>query len=93
MVGTAHDGIPFLNATCAGTIQVHADEGGLVYMNGKKTKLKEFNDDNYEASGSGVTVSISINPDGSPSVSFTGKQRAHGMCQNAASGGSSAGGV
>ncbi|WP_447809158.1 hypothetical protein [Pseudomonas putida] len=62
--GAAHAGIPLLNATCPGNIEVHADKGGP-----------------FEAKGGGVTVSLSINPDGSPDVSYTGKNKANGVCQ------------
>lgn len=86
MAGVANAGIPLLNSTCPGGIEVHADSGGPVYINGKQAALKTFNENYYEAKGAGVTISISINPDGSPSVSYTGKHRAHGICQIAASG-------
>jgi len=72
--------IPLLNYTCPGQIEVHADQGGPVFINGKKAKLKVFNKNYYEAKGSGVTISISINPDGTPSVSYTGTGRHNGIC-------------
>jgi hypothetical protein len=72
--------IPLLNYTCPGKIEVHADKGGPVYINGKEAKLKVFNQNYYEAKGSGVTISISINPDGTPSVSYTGPGRNNGIC-------------
>jgi hypothetical protein len=40
----------------------------------------------YEAKGSGVIISISINPDGTPSVSYTGPGRSNGICSAANSG-------
>jgi hypothetical protein len=88
LAGTAHAGIPMVNFSCPGGISVHADKGGPVFIDGKKTKLKTFNENYYEAAdrSSGVTASISVNPDGSPSVSYTGKHVAHGVCQNSASG-------
>jgi len=86
MAGAANAGIPLLNSSCPGDIEVHADAGGPVYINGKQAELKTFNENYYEAKGAGVTVSISINPDGSPSVSYTGKHKAHGICQVADSG-------
>jgi hypothetical protein len=88
LAGAARAGIPTLNFTCPGDIEVHADEGGPVYFNGKEAKLKKFNENYFEAtdSAAGVTASISMNPDGSPSVSYTGKHGAKGVCQNAASG-------
>ena len=79
--GFANAGIPLVNATCPGNIEVHADEGGPIYINGKEGKLKKFNDNYFEAKGSGVTISLSINPDGSASVSYTGKNKANGICQ------------
>lgn len=77
--------IPLLNYTCPGKIEVHADQGGPVYINGKEAKLKVFNKNYYEAKGSGVTISISISPDGTPSVSYTGPGRNNGICSEAGS--------
>jgi hypothetical protein len=48
--------IPQLNYTCPGKIEVHADEHGPIYINGKEAKLKVFNENYYEAKGSGVTI-------------------------------------
>ena len=76
-----HAAIPLLNATCPGGIEVHADQGGPIYINGKEATLKRFNDNAYEARGGGVTISLTIMPDGSPNVAYTGKGRAHGVCQ------------
>ena len=56
LAGTANAGIPLFNATCPGKIEVHADEGGPVFFNGKKAKLKKSNDNYYEAKGAGITV-------------------------------------
>ena len=72
--------VPLVNATCPGKIEVHADKGGRVYINGKEAKLKVFNENYYEAHGAGVTISLGINPDSSPSVSYTGKGGANGVC-------------
>lgn len=81
MAGGALAKIPLVNATCPMGIEVHADEGGPIYINGKEGKLKRVNENYYEAKGAGVTISLSINPDGSPAVSYTGKNRANGICQ------------
>jgi hypothetical protein len=78
--GPALAKIPLVNATCPGNIEVHADEGGPVYVNGKEAKLHVFNDNYYEAKGGGVTISLSINPDGSAAVSYTGHGGANGVC-------------
>ena len=42
LAGSAHAGIPFVNATCPGNIEVHADEGGPIYVNGKELKNDAF---------------------------------------------------
>lgn len=79
----AHAGLSQLNATCPGNLEVHVDDGGPVYINGKEAILKRTNDNYFEAKDAklGVTVSISKNPDGSSDVSYTGKNRANGICQ------------
>lgn len=78
--GAAKGGIPFFNATCPGGIEVHADQGGPIFINGKETKLKKFNNNAFEATGSDITLSLTINPDGSPSLMYTGKHGANGVC-------------
>ncbi len=82
--------IPQLNYDCPTNIAVHADEGGPVFINGKETKLKKFNDNAYEAKGSGVVISLTRNPDESWDVSYTGKGGANGVCKPATSGGTPA---
>ena len=79
----ANAAIPLLNGTCPGAIEVHADEGGPVYINGRQTQLKRFNDNYYEArdASSGVTLSINRSPDGGVQMSYTGKGGANGVCQ------------
>ncbi|WP_425479372.1 DUF3011 domain-containing protein [Dyella japonica] len=76
-------GLQLVNATCPGHIAVHADRGGPVYINGKEAKLKKFNENYFEArdEATGTVVSINNNPDGSVGVSYTGKNRANGICQ------------
>lgn len=78
--GLASAGIPLFNATCPGEIEVHADQGGPIYINGKEGELTKFSDTYYEAKGSAVTISLMINPDGSLDVSYTGQHRANGVC-------------
>ena len=80
ITGTANAGIPLINVTCPGNLEVHADEGGPVFINGKETKLKKLNDTFFEATGAGVTLSISVNPDGTATVTYTGKHGANGIC-------------
>jgi len=81
IAGAAQAKIPLVNATCPGNIEVHADAGGPIYINGTEGKLKVFNDNYYEASHGGVTISLTISPDGSADVSYTGKGGANGVCQ------------
>lgn len=76
----AHAKIPLVNAVCPMGIEVHADQGGPVYINGKEGKLKRFNENYYEIRQGSVTISLSINPDGSASVSYTKKGGANGIC-------------
>ena len=73
--------IPLVNAVCPMGIEVHADQGGPVYINGKEGKLKRFNENYYEIRSGSVTISLSINPDGSAAVSYTKKGGANGICQ------------
>ena len=79
-------GIPLMNYTCGSDISVHADKGGPVYINGKEATLKKVNGNYYEATGSGITVSISFGSDGEPSLSYTGKRGVNGICNEAVAG-------
>lgn len=76
--------VPQLNVTCADGIEVHADEGGPVYIDGEEAQLEVFNDDYSEASIGGTTISIAINTDGTAGVSYTGPGGANGICSPAA---------
>jgi hypothetical protein len=77
----AHADVPFFNATCPGGLEVHADEGGPVFINGQETSLHRFNENYYEAEWAGTTLSISMNPDETVAVSYTGRGRVHGICE------------
>jgi hypothetical protein len=77
---TAHAGIPLLNATCGAGVEVHADQGGPVYINGKQAALKRVSEHYYEAKGANVTISLAINPDGTPNVSATWRGGKNGIC-------------
>lgn len=72
--------LPLFNATCGPGIDVHVDEGGPVYIDGKEAALKKLNDQYYEARSGSTTISLSRNPDGSLSGSYTGAAGAHGVC-------------
>jgi hypothetical protein len=72
--------MPFFNATCPGGIEVHADAGGPVYVNGNEAKLKTFNANYYEATYQRTTLSISVNPDGTADVSYKTRGGGNGVC-------------
>lgn len=77
----AQAAVPFMNASCPGGIEVHADEGGPIYVNGQEARLKRFSDNAYEARAGRITITLTIRPDGSPEVSYTGRGGANGVCQ------------
>ena len=79
---SASAAISSFNGTCLGGIEVHADEGGPVFVNGRETTLRRFSDDYYEArdAKSGVTLSINRTPDGGTQMSYTGGDGANGIC-------------
>ncbi|MDW7599529.1 hypothetical protein A7X84_11015 [Stenotrophomonas maltophilia] len=87
-VAPAMAAVPFFNASCPGGIDVHADEGGPVYVQGREATLKRFNDRYFEArdANSGITLSISRSDDGTPQISYTGRGGANGICQVSSSG-------
>jgi hypothetical protein len=82
--GSAEAKVPFFNATCGDGVEVHADEGGPVYINGKEAQLTTINDKAYEAHKGKVTISITISPDGSVEAAATWKGGANGICTVAA---------
>ena len=77
--------IPLLNYTCPGHIEVHADQGGPVYVNGKEAQIIKFNDNAYDAKTAEVTISITVKANQSIEVSYTGKKGANGDCSPAQS--------
>jgi hypothetical protein len=75
-------GLPLFNFSCPTGIDVHGDDqGGSIYINGKQAYVKKFNDNYYEASDSGISISINRNPDGSLAASYTRQGGANGICQ------------
>lgn len=77
----ARAALPMLNGTSPGAREVHADDGGPVYVNGRETRLKRFNDDYVEAHdpACGVTLSITTSA-GGVQMSHTGQGDANGVC-------------
>jgi len=82
-------GIPTLNYTCPTGIELPVDQGGYAYINGKAAKLKKVDDNFFEVKGNGVTVDVMTNPDGTRTVTYTGKHGANGICSEAQAGQSS----
>ena len=78
--GPALAEIPFLNATCPTGIEVHADQGGPVYINGTEAAVQEFSAGYYEAKSGSTSVEI-MAEGGSVSVSYTAAGGANGICQ------------
>lgn len=87
-VAPAMAAVPFFNASCPGGIDVHADDGGPVYVQGREATLKRYNDRYFAArdANSGITLSISRSDDGTPQISYTGRGGANGICQVSSSG-------
>jgi shikimate 5-dehydrogenase len=79
-IGAANAAIPFFNATCPTGIEVHADKGGPIYINGKEATLKVFNKNAYEAKHGHITLDLTINPDGTPMLTYTRDKGANGIC-------------
>ena len=79
-LGVAEAKIPLFNATCPTGIDVHADEGGPIYINGKEATLKVYNQNAYDATHGHVIISVTITPDRSVLVSYTKKGGANGIC-------------
>ena len=72
--------IPVFNAICGNDIDVHANAGGPVFIDGEEAELKKFNDNYFEATRGATTVSISFRPDDTLSLTFSGANRANGIC-------------
>lgn len=80
--GMAHAAnLPAFDVTCATDLKVRAEAGGAVYLNDKPLVLHKLSEQFFEAKGEGVTLSISLNAGGAPTVSYTGKQGANGICE------------
>lgn len=80
--GLAHTAnLPAFEVTCPTDLSVRAEAGGPVYINDKQIVLHKLSEQFFEAKGEGVTLSISLNAAGAPTVSYTGKQGANGICE------------
>ncbi|MFP2769579.1 hypothetical protein [Oceanisphaera sp. KMM 10153] len=72
---------PVFSAQCPLELNVNTTPNGEVYLNGKQARVTQFSEDFYEATQGDFSVSIMMADDGSPSVSYTGPNRANGACQ------------
>lgn len=79
--GASAQNIPELDFTCPTDIRVQAKAGGPVTINDKQATLHKFSEQYFEAKGEGVTISISLDGKGTPTVSYTGKKGVNGICE------------
>lgn len=80
MAGAAHAKLPRLNATCPTGIDVHADEGGPVYVNSQEARVTGSGS-SFEARSGDIVIDIGINVDQSVDVFYTARGGANGVCQ------------
>ncbi|SCM79596.1 conserved exported hypothetical protein [uncultured Pleomorphomonas sp.] len=73
--------VPSFSAACPGRVDVRADNGGRVFINGQPARLKSFNDRSYEARAGNVTVSVAVGPGGRLTVSSAARGPGNGICQ------------
>jgi len=81
IAGSASAGLPLFAAKCPTNLNVDADRHGVVRVNGEKATVKKLNDQYYEAKHAGVTIGIGLDAGGPPSVNYTGKHGANGICE------------
>lgn len=79
--GASAQNLPAIDFTCPNDIRVQAKAGGPVTINDKQAILAKFSEQYFEAKGEGVTISISLDGKGTPTISYTGKQGANGICE------------
>lgn len=82
-VPPAFAAIPMLNYDCPNDVQIHTDENGPVYINGQEAKVTQDKNNTVVAKGEGVTVQITLNDDGTASVSYTDPDGNTGVCDPA----------
>lgn len=74
--------VALLNATCPGGLELHAADGGQVFVNGQEAKLDIKNPGYYEVTdaASGTVIAVATDAQGQATVSYTGKGGANGIC-------------
>jgi len=73
--------VPSFSAACPGRVDVRADNGGRVFINGQPARLKSINDRSYEARLGTITVSVAVGPGGRLAVSSAARGPGNGICQ------------
>ncbi len=72
--------VPTFAAKCPGDITVETDRAGRAYIDGKKATVRTRNANFSSISVPGMTVDVSRDA-GSLIVTYTGRNRAHGVCE------------
>ena len=80
LTGPAVAELPFLNGTCPTGIEVHADQGGSVYIDGAEAEVTEYGEGSWEARSGPTSVEIMVD-NGTVSMSYTGPGGVNGICQ------------
>lgn len=81
LIGTAHAALPDAGFNC-NQLSVTTHANGTVLIKGQRATVKKFNDNFYEArnAAEGLTVSLNRNPDDTWGATFSGRNRANGVC-------------
>jgi hypothetical protein len=87
--GSAWAGLPQFTGSCPGDIKVTSDQHG-VHINGKKAEIKRYSDEAYDAKVKGLVISITAQAGAEPTLMYTGKHGANGICQVLSTGAKSA---
>lgn len=73
--------VPAFSAACPGRIDVQADNGGRIFINGQPARVRPFNNRSYEARLGPIVVSVNVGPGGRLDVSSRMRGTGNGMCQ------------
>jgi hypothetical protein len=65
---------------CPTDVRVETDKSGRAYVGGQRASVRASNANYYELKGAGIVVSVARDASGLI-VSYTGKNRANGVCQ------------
>lgn len=64
----AEASVPAFSAACPGRIDVQADNGGRIFINGQPARVRAFDNRSYEARLGPIAVSVTVGPGGRVSV-------------------------